>query len=97
MKTPANKSTSERAKPPEVLRAVEELKSEVEKNRDFIRPGDVLFYIDDANVTRYEVREIFDGGFSAEDDYETKDFYFHELQKGWQLSEDTKENHRRLN
>lgn len=85
-----------RRKPPEVIRTVEELKSEVETNRDFIRPGDVLFYIDAGNSIRYEVVEIFDGGFAAKDDYETKDYYFHELQKGWQLSERTRETHRKI-
>lgn len=69
------------------------LMSEVEINKGLICEGDILYYVDSANCQRWEVIELFDGGFAAKDDYEEKDFFFSELQKGWEISERTKEKH----
>lgn len=71
-----------------------ELRSEVERNQNRVIVGDVLLYIDGENCQKWEVIELFDGGFEAKDNYETRDFWFHELQYGWQFSEKTKEYHR---
>lgn len=72
--------------------------SEVEKNQKLVRVNDVLFYVDNANSQRWNVVELFEGGFVAKDDYEEKVFFFCELQHGWTFSEKTKEqnslNHR---
>ncbi len=66
--------------------------SEVELNKDKIDIGFVLYYSDDANIERWIVTKLFDGGFGAqcEDEFETTDFYFNELQFGWTVSEKTK-------
>lgn len=66
------------------------MKSEVEKNQKLINVNDVLIYCDDANCEKWVVTELFNGGFEAKNDYETKDFYFNELQIGWSISEKTK-------
>jgi hypothetical protein len=66
------------------------MKSEVEKNQKLINVNDVLIYCDHANFQKWIVTEIFDGGFEAKDDYETKDFYFNMLQTGWSISVKTK-------
>ena len=70
------------------------LMSEVELNKELIRVGDKLYYSDATNFETWAVTELFEGGFEAKDDEETKDFYFDELQKGWDISEKTKENHK---
>ena len=64
--------------------------SELELNPHLLVAGDVVYYSDAANFQRWEVTELFDGGFEAKDGYETKDFYFNGLQIGWQLSARTK-------
>ena len=66
------------------------LKSEVEINQHLIQIGDCLAYTDAANNEKWEVTELFDGGFEAKNDYEIKDFYFHQLQMGWSVTERTK-------
>ena len=69
------------------------LKSEVELNQKLIFVGDILIYCDACNCERWQVTELFDGGFEAKNDYETKDFWFNELQYGWSISEKTKKEH----
>lgn len=64
--------------------------SEVEKNQKLIQVNDVLIYCDNSNSEKWVVTELFEGGFQAENDYETSDFYFNELQNGWYISEKTK-------
>jgi hypothetical protein len=51
-----------------------------------IQVGTKLIYSDAANYQKWFVIELFDGGFAAKDDYETKDFWFDELQNGWSIS-----------
>lgn len=69
------------------------MKSIVEKNSNLVTVGDRLVYIDAANFNIWTVTEVFDGGFEAQNDYETKDFYFNELQYGWDFTEATKRKH----
>ena len=80
------------AKRPETmtLTVAKSLRSEVENNQNSVRVGMTLLYIDMANLQRWEVLELFDGGFAAKDDYETTDFYFNELQYGWKFRESDK-------
>ena len=66
------------------------MKSEVEKNQKLINIGDELIYIDESNCEKWVVTGLFCGGFEAQNDYETKAFYFHELQIGWGISPKTK-------
>ena len=67
------------------------MKSEVELNKELIRVGDELLA---TGGDWYTVTELFEGGFSAKCEWEENDFFFNELQLGWELSERTKENHR---
>ena len=67
------------------------MKSEVELNKELIRVGDELLA---TGGDWYIVTELFEGGFSAKCEWEENDFFFNELQLGWELSERTKENHR---
>lgn len=69
------------------------MKSEVEKNQKLIKVNDTLIYCDASNCESWLVTELFEGGFEAKNDYETKDFYFNEFQNGWSISEKTKQNH----
>lgn len=64
--------------------------NEVTLNAKTIEVGDVLIYVDNANAQRWTVTDVFEGGFEANDGYETKDFFFNELQIGWSISEKTK-------
>ena len=73
------------------------LMSEVELNQNLIMVGDKLYYYDSMNFETWYVTELFDGGFEAKDNEETKDFYFDELQHGWGISEKTKEYHKIYN
>jgi hypothetical protein len=66
------------------------MKSEVELNQAKILVNDVLFYLDYENTERWEVTELFKGGFEATNDYETKAFNFSDLQIGWVISDKTK-------
>lgn len=68
--------------------------NEVTLNAKTIETGDVLLYIDNDNTQKWTVTDVFEGGFEAKDDFETKDFFFSELQSGWSISEKTKENKR---
>lgn len=63
----------------------EELMSEVEKNQARVQVGVVLYFIDCCNFQKWEVTELFEGGFVAKDDYEEKDFWFDELQISWRF------------
>lgn len=67
--------------------------SEVQKNKDLIRIGDSLIYTDSSNCQKWVVTDLFEGGFEAKDDFETRDFMFEELQPGWTISEKTKQAH----
>lgn len=64
------------------------MKSEVELNQKLILIGDVLF---SEGGSTYVVDELFQGGFVATDDYSTEIFYFNELQKGWSISQKSKD------
>ena len=47
------------------------------------------------NAKTIEIGDVlFEGGFEATDNFETKDFYWNELQNGWSISEKTKEDKR---
>lgn len=67
------------------------MKSEVELNQENLRVNDKLIYCDSSNVESWIITELFEGGFQAKDDYETKEFLFSELQIGWTISEKAKE------
>lgn len=67
------------------------MNNEVTLNRKLILVDDVLFYTDDANSQKWTVTELIEGGFEANDGYETKDFMFNELQNGWSISDKTKQ------
>ena len=71
--------------------ATNTLISEVEKNQTLVRVNDVLWYIDGANFQQWIVTDVFDGGFEAKDDYETRIYFFNELQLGWRFSDKTKQ------
>jgi len=60
--------------------------SEVTLNKELIKKWVKLTYIDNANFQKWEVTDIFDWGFEANDLTETKDFYFNELQLGWEIT-----------
>ena len=47
--------------------------------------GTILIYSDASNFQKWEVMEIFDGGFTAESEDETVDFWFNSLQSGWEI------------
>ena len=65
--------------------------SEVEKNQKLMLVGDSITYIDNCNFQRWNVTELFDGGFIAIDSDGYEDiFYFNSLQLGWTFSEKTK-------
>lgn len=51
-----------------------------------IQVGSKLNYSDNDNFQQWIVTDKFDGGFEAKDDYETKDFFYNELQHGWSVS-----------
>jgi len=68
--------------------------SEVERNKDLICINDKLYYVDDSNCQKWIVTELFEGGFTAKDDYEERDFFFCELQLGWTIGNKTKEIHK---
>lgn len=67
------------------MTTLETLKSEVEKRQNEVKAGMTLWYIDSCNCIKHIVTEVFEGGFEAKDDYETKDYYFNELQYGWKF------------
>lgn len=67
------------------------LMSEVELNQHLICIGDKLF---SQGEDTYIVTELFEGGFSAKCEWEETFFFFADLQKGWSISESTKENHK---
>jgi len=75
----------------EIMYITSTMISEVERNQKLIRLGDVVNF-----EHNWEVVELFDGGFSIKDDYETKDFMFNELQLGWTISEKTKKQNTEL-
>lgn len=68
--------------------------NEVALNAKTIEIGDVLLYVDNDNAQKWTVTDVFEGGFEAKDDFETKDFFWNELQHGWSISEKTKEDKR---
>jgi len=67
------------------------MKSQVEKNQAKLKVGDVIFYTDNSNCEKWEVTELFEGGFEAKGEFETKCFLFNELQVGWSISANTME------
>lgn len=67
------------------------MKSEVELNQNNLRVNDKLIYCDDSNSESWVITELFEGGFEAKNDCETKDFMFDELQLGWSVSQKTKD------
>jgi hypothetical protein len=42
--------------------------------------------MDNSNFQKWEVTKIFDWGFEASDWVNTTDFYFNELQLGWEIT-----------
>ena len=66
------------------------LMSEVEINQNLICVGDKLF---SEGGDTYRVTELFEGGFVAKCDWEENCFFFSDLQKGWSISESTKQKH----
>ena len=68
------------------LKIMKNLISEVTSNKELIKAGVKLTYMDNANFQKWEVTEIFDWGFEANDWVDTKDFYFNELQLGWEIT-----------
>lgn len=69
-----------------------ELISEVEKNKNLLLVGDVLYYVDGSNCEKWKVTKVFNSGFFATDDEGSEDtFEFKSLQRGWCFSEKTKE------
>jgi hypothetical protein len=66
------------------------LMSEVELNQNLICVGDKLFA---QGGDTYLVTELFEGGFSAKCEWEETFFFFADLQKGWTISESTKQKH----
>tara|TARA_R110000744_G_scaffold84645_3_gene165578 strand:- start:851 stop:1114 length:264 start_codon:yes stop_codon:yes gene_type:complete len=70
------------------------LMSEVELNQNLICVGDKLFA---QGGDTYFVTELFEGGFAAKCEWEENDFFFDELQKGWSISESTKNNNETYN
>lgn len=67
------------------------MKSQLEKNQNNLKVTDIVFYIDNSNCEKWEVTELFEGGFEAKNEFETKDFIFNELQIGWSISANTME------
>jgi len=65
---------------------MKDLKSEVELNKELIKKWVRLTYMDHCNFNRWEVTNVFGWGFEAKNDYETRDFYFNELQLGWEIT-----------
>jgi len=59
---------------------------ELKNIQHLLEVGDTLNYIDTANFQTWTIVELFEGGFTAKDDYETKDYFYDELQTGWQVS-----------
>jgi hypothetical protein len=70
------------------------MKSQLEKNQTNLKVTDIIFYADDSNCEKWEVTELFEGGFEAKGEFETKDFMFSELQIGWSISSNTMENNK---
>lgn len=67
------------------------MKSEVELNQNNLRVNDKLIYTDNSNSESWIITELFEGGFEAKNDYETRHFMFDELQLGWTISQKTKD------
>ena len=66
------------------------LMSEVEINKNLICVGDKLFA---EGGDTYIVTELFEGGFVGKCEWEENCFFFSDLQKGWSISESTKQKH----
>lgn len=74
---------------------MKQIRSEVEINRVTVRTGDVLHYIDQFNCQKWEVITVSENGFVAISEQESQgepmDFYFAHLQKGWTISQKSKD------
>ena len=70
------------------------MKSQLEKNQTNLKVTDIVFYTDDSNCEKWEVTELFEGGFEAKGEFETKYFMFNELQIGWSISSNTMEHNK---
>ena len=67
--------------------------SEIEKNQNIVTVGDSLIYSDIDNLQTWVVTSLFDGGFTAVDEFKEEDmFLFSELQKGWEFTSRTRQN-----
>ncbi len=65
-----------------------DLSSEVEKRSSEVKAGMILYYVDSANCQKWNVQEVFEDGFLANDGKEEEAFFFYELQYGWQFAQD---------
>lgn len=57
--------------------------------QNLLEINDTLWYTDASNNQLWIITELFEGGFTAKDEYEIKDFYFDKLQNGWDLTNKT--------
>lgn len=70
------------------------MKSEVENNKELIKTGDILYYIDCENAETFIVMSVDETGFKAIEQDSTISYHvFNELQIGWHISERTKTMH----
>ena len=67
------------------------LMSEVERNQNLICVGDKIY---SQGGDTYIVTELFEGGFSGKMEELEDNFFFDELQKGWDIAESTKKKHK---
>lgn len=66
------------------------IKSLVEQHQHLVAIGDVLVYSDACNYVKWTVVDLFDGGFTAQNEEgEIRDRDFETLQYGWKPSPDT--------
>lgn len=68
-----------------------DMKSEVEVNKELIKVSDVLYYIDAHNNETHIVIDVDSNWFKTIDsDENIETFIFSELQNGWHISDRTK-------
>jgi len=79
------------------------MQSEVERNKQLIEPGNVLYYTDQSNCQRWVVIEVIKDNLGINESFWAQDeanykylFDFNELQLGWSISEITKKSNQNL-
>lgn len=74
------------------MNTIENIKSEVEIFKSFVRKGEKLFYVDADNCEKWIVTDVAEPhSFTAIDEEgAASTMNFEELQKGWQFSEEKK-------